>query len=158
MTKRQNLKNTRIHSHCSGTTEQAFTVLFMNNITNKRGKMSYAELAEISCWLAVIGSQHKCQLKRLFAYRFLFQLLFRFSMCLLRYQCTVHRTVISLEYLAFVSAVFFFSLLVRVRVIVQNSSRLSKPCSSSGNFYGSEIRHGIFGGLNCDPASFLGFV
>ena len=24
--------------------------------------MSYAELAEFSCWLAVIGSQHKCQL------------------------------------------------------------------------------------------------
>ena len=96
-----------MHSHCSGTTEQAFTVLFMNNITNKRGKMSYAELAEISCWLAVIGSQHKCQLNRLFAYRFLFQLLFRFSMCLLRYQCTVRRTVISLEDLAFVSAVFF---------------------------------------------------
>ena len=36
-------------------------------------------------------------------------------MCLLRYQCTVHRTVISLEDLAFVSAGFFlvYSLVFR---------------------------------------------
>ena len=33
-----------MHSHCSGTTEQAFTVVFMNNITNKLGKMQYAKL------------------------------------------------------------------------------------------------------------------
>ena len=29
---------------------------FMNNITNKRGKMQYAELPELSSWLALIGS------------------------------------------------------------------------------------------------------
>ena len=27
----------------------------MNNTTNKPGKMQYAELPELSCWLAVIG-------------------------------------------------------------------------------------------------------
>ena len=37
---------------------------------------------------------------------------------------------------------------------ILDSSRVSRPCSSSGNFYGSEIRHGIFRGLNCDPGSF----
>ena len=29
-------------------------------------------------------------------------------------------------------------------------------CSSSGNFYGSEIRHGIFGGIKFGPVIFGG--
>ena len=49
------------------------------------------------------------------------QLLFRFSMCLLEYQCTVHRTVISLEYLAFVSAVFFLVYLLVFRFGERNN-------------------------------------
>ena len=34
--------------------------------------------------------------------------------------------------------------------------RVSWLCSSSGNFYGSEIRPGIFEGLNFGPGIFLG--
>ena len=34
---------------------------------------------------------------------------------------------------------------------IHDSSCISWPHSSSGNFYGSEIRHGIFWGLNFGP-------
>ena len=39
---------------------------------------------------------------------------------------------------------------------IRDSSRISWPHSSSGNFYGSEIRHGILGGLNFGPGIFGG--
>ena len=39
---------------------------------------------------------------------------------------------------------------------IRDSSRISWPHSSSGNFYGSEIRHGIFGVLNFGPGIFWG--
>ena len=39
---------------------------------------------------------------------------------------------------------------------IRDSSRISWPHSSSGNFYGLEIRHGIFWGLNFDPGIFGG--
>ena len=38
------------------------------------------------------------------------------------------------------------------------SSHISQPRSSSGNFYGLEIQHGIFFLLNFGPGIFLGFV
>ena len=37
------------------------------------------------------------------------------------------------------------------RFMIVDSSCISQLRSSSGNFYGSEIRHGIFGGLNFGP-------
>ena len=36
-------------------------------------------------------------------------------------------------------------------------SRVSRPCSSSGNFCGSEIRHRIFGRLHFGPRNFFFF-
>ena len=44
-----------------------------------------------------------------------------------------------------------------VYIKICDSFHVSRPLSSSGNFYGSEIRHGIFGGLNFGPGIFLGF-
>ena len=44
------------------------------------------------------------------------------------------------------------------RFMIVDSSCISQPWSSSGNFYGSEIRHGIFGGLNFGPGIFWRFV
>ena len=38
-----------------------------------------------------------------------------------------------------------------------DSSCIFQQCSSSGNFYGSEIQHGIFGGFSLKPWDFLGF-
>ena len=40
------------------------------------------------------------------------------------------------------------------RFMIVDSSCISQLRSSSGNFYGSEIRHGIFGGLNFGPGIF----
>ena len=44
---------------------------------------------------------------------------------------------------------------------IHGSSHVSRPHGSASNFYGSEIRHGIFwggGGLNVSPGIFLSFV
>ena len=51
-----------IHTVAVPQNRRLLSFFFMNNITNKRGKMQYAELPEFSCWLALIGSQHKCRL------------------------------------------------------------------------------------------------
>ena len=50
-----------------------------------------------------------------------------------------------------------FFLGIQNNLKIRDSSRVSPPRSSSGNFYDSEIRHGIFLGLNFGPGSFLGF-
>ena len=41
---------------------------------------------------------------------------------------------------------------------IRDSSCVSWPHSSSGNFYGSEIQHGIFGGVEFWPRDFFGVL
>ena len=62
---------------------------------------------------------------------------------------------------------------IQNKMKIRGSDRVSRPCRSankvqpnlrcvylilSGNFLGSEIRHGIFWGLIFGPGMFLGFV
>ena len=47
---------------------------------------------------------------------------------------------------------------LKIRNSSQYDPRVSRLCSSSGNFCGSEIRHGTLWGLNFGPGILLGFV